>query len=161
MKQKIYPQGLDVDALTKKLEETFRAQGYDVQSFEKDGDKYVQIKKGGLRTIVGMSQALTVHMHRNGATTTISLGQARWVDKAAVEAIGFLVFLPLMIPGAVGIYEEHQLPGKIWRVIDDFASSQGMSHSEERIIEAVHCPNCGVTNSSEAKFCSACGAALK
>jgi hypothetical protein len=133
LKQKIYPQGLD---------------------------KYVQIKKGGLRTVVGMSQALTVHIHRDGGTV-VSLGQARWVDKAAVEAVGFLVFLPLMVPGAVGIYEEARLPGKIWKVIDDYAASQGAVHSEERNVQAVHCPDCGVMNSSDAKFCSACGAPLK
>ena len=78
---------MDSDGLISKLEGTFRAQGYNVQDFEKDGDKYVQIRKGGLRLVVGMSQALTVHIHKNGGTT-VSLGQARWLDKAAVETVG-------------------------------------------------------------------------
>ena len=77
MKQKVYPNDIDDDGLIAKLEETFRAQGYDVQDFAKDGDKYVQIKKGKLRAVVGLSQALTVHIHKNGGTT-VSLGQARW-----------------------------------------------------------------------------------
>ena len=150
---------MDSDGLISKLEETFRAQGYNVQDFEKDGDKYMQIRKGGLRLVVGMSQALTVHIHKNGGTT-VSLGQARWLDKAAVETVGFLVFLPLMVPGVIGIYQQHELPGKIWKVIDDYAASKGVSEVVETHLQAIHCPHCGVMNGSDASFCSACGTSL-
>jgi zinc-ribbon domain len=160
MKEKIY-KDLDAAGLVQQIEGTFRSQGYDVQDFQKDGDSYVQIKKGGLRTAVGMSQALTVQIHKDTLGTKVALGQARWVDKAAVEAVGFLLFLPLMIPGAVGIYEQHKLPGKIWQTIDAYASSLGQISTNERTVEAVHCPHCGVLNAPDTQFCSACGSALK
>lgn len=121
----------------------------------------MQIKKGGVgRTIIGIDQALTVHMMKNGGNTSVSLGQAKWADKAVVGAVEFLVFWPLMATAGYGIYEQHKLPGKIWKVIDDYASSQGTTHSNEQVLQAMHCPECGVTNGPDAKFCSACGSKL-
>ena len=65
-----------------------------------------------------------------------------------------------MVPGVIGIYEQHELPGKIWKAIDEYASTKGSSQATETHMQAIHCPHCGVMNSQDAAFCSACGAAL-
>lgn len=65
-----------------------------------------------------------------------------------------------MVPGVIGIYEQHELPGKIWKVIDDYASTNGPSNATETHLQAIHCPHCGVMNNQDAQFCSACGSPL-
>lgn len=137
--------------------------GFQVQQLGSADNRYVQIKKGGIwRTVLGLDRALTVHISNTDNVSKISLGQAKWADKAAVEAVGFLVFWPLMIPSSYGLYEQHKLPGQIWKTIDDYLSSHQMHNTlNERIVEAIHCPHCGVTNASEAQYCSACGSPLK
>jgi hypothetical protein len=161
MKERTYPNTLDTNGLADRLETTFRSEGYQVQRLGTPDNLYVQIKKAGIgRTLIGMDQALTARMMKSGGNTMISLGQARWADKAVVGTIEFLVFWPLMATAGYGIYEQHKLPGKIWQVIDSYASSQGSTHTDEKEVIPVHCPHCGVTNSADAKFCTACGAQL-
>lgn len=161
MKEKTYPSTLDTNGLANRLETTFQAEGYKTQRLGTQDNLYVQIKKGGAaRTIAGMDQALTVHMLKNGGNTAVSLGQAKWADKAVVGTVEFLIFWPLMVTAGYGIYEQHKLPGKIWNVIDSYTSSQGAMHTNEREVAPLHCPHCGVTNAPDAKFCSACGSAL-
>ncbi|PSN85061.1 hypothetical protein B9Q11_04670 [Candidatus Marsarchaeota G2 archaeon ECH_B_SAG-F08] len=161
MIQKTYPTTVDPEGLAQKLVQTFQAQGYEVQKLNSGGDIYVQIRKAGiLRTVTGLSQALTVHIQKTNEGTVVSLGQGRWADKAIVEAAGFFFFTPLMIPASWGLYEQHKLPGKILKVIDEYAASVGASHIDQKIVEVIHCPHCGVTNVAGAKFCSACGSPL-
>ena len=162
MKEKVYPGSLNVEGLASKLQDAFQSQGYQVQKLGSPENVIVQIKKGGtLRTIAGLDQALTVRMSKSGESTTVSLGQGKWIDKAVVGAVDYFVFMPLMGVAAYGLYEQHKLPGKVWQVIDDYASSQGVSHTKETTVSAVHCPQCGVTNAPDAKFCNACGAPLQ
>jgi len=157
----VYRENLDTDGLVGVLESHFRAEGYDVQHIGGGNDTAVQIRKKGLgRAVLGLQQALTVRIRKENNETRISMGQAKWADKAGVEVIGALVFWPLMIPATVGVYKQSQLPGKIQAVIQDYVSSQGKT-ATATIETMVACPECGVANSSDSQFCSACGATLK
>jgi hypothetical protein len=163
MKQQNYPQGFDQNGLVQTLETSFRNQGYDVQDLhDANNNTYVQIKKGQGKghKIVGIDRALTVRIQNNG-TTNVSVGQADWASKTAVEVIGLFVFWPLIFTGAYGLYQQERLPGRVWKVIDDFAASKNVKPtSEEKQMDEVPCPNCGVLNSSDARYCNACGDAM-
>jgi uncharacterized protein (DUF302 family) len=171
---KTYPANLPVDEVASRLESTFRSDGYEVQRIGSGNDVAIQIRKthGTIRTVFGLDQALTVRIQNSPTYTTVTLGQAKWADKAVVEAVGFLVFLPLMVPASYGIYEQHKLPGRVLKIIDDIASSRGITTPPlasspasgapgSSVVEATHCPHCGVTNASTAQYCSACGSPLK
>src|SRR5580704_8735001 len=106
MMEQVYRQDLDTRALANTLENAFRAEGYNVQELGTGDDIAVQIKKGGIgRAITGMQQAITVRMRKQSGETDVSVGQAKWADKAGVEVIGALVFWPLMVPATYGVYK--------------------------------------------------------
>jgi hypothetical protein len=159
MRQQNYPQDFDENGLAQTLETTFRNQGFEVQTLHDDNkNTYVQIKKGqGLgHKVVGMDRALTVHIQKDSGTN-VSVGQATWASKTGVEVIGLLAFFPLALTGAYGLYEQNRLPGKVWNAIDVFAASKNSKPTEEKRMDEVPCLHCGVLNSSDAKFCNACG----
>jgi hypothetical protein len=161
MIEQVYRQDLDTRKLANTLENAFKADGYNVQELGKDDDIAVQIKKGGLgRSITGMEQAITVRMRKQSGETDVSVGQAKWADKAGVEVIGALVFWPLMIPATYGVYKQASLPGRVLTIVNNFAATSG-AKAETKSSTMNGCPNCGVMNSADSQFCSACGTSLK
>jgi hypothetical protein len=55
----------------------------------------VQMKKGGdFAALVGLQSALTVLLQRSPEGVHVMIGQQRWVEKAAVGAVGF--FIPIL-----------------------------------------------------------------
>ncbi len=156
-----FPQKLDTDGLAHRLEDTFRDEGYKVQEIGSGDDIAVQIKKGTTKkALVGMDQAITVRMQRQGNQTTVSVGQAKWADKVGVEVIGAMVFWPLMIPATYGVYEQHTLPKRVVDAVNEFASATGANPSNSKESLMVDCSNCGVINSADTETCSACGRPL-
>jgi zinc-ribbon domain len=157
-----FPQSLDTGGLAKQLESTFGAEGYQVQELGGGDDIAVQIKKESTgRAIVGMQQAITVRMQKQSGITRVSVGQAKWADKAGVEVIGALVFWPLMIPATYGVYKQHTLPEKVLNVVNTYAASKGAGSSDSKTSSMIACPNCGVMNAAGSQYCSACGSSLK
>ena len=171
MNQKVYPKNLNLDAIAQRLQDVFRNEGFEVQKMGSGDDVYVQLKKGGIvRQAVAMNQALTIHMQRVGASTSVSLGQAAWMSKAAGMGLGVFVLWPLIVTSAVGIYSQEKLPGRVWKVIDDYALGQGTAVGVQvgemgtpimGIQQGIPCPHCGVTNTPESSFCNVCGTKLK
>jgi hypothetical protein len=160
--EEAFAQNLDTKGLAKEIENTFAAEGYQVQEIGSGDDIAVQIKKESTgRAIVGMQQAITVRMQKTGGMTKVSVGQAKWADKAGVEVIGAIVFWPLMIPATYGVYKQATLPQKVVDVVNSYATSKGAGNTQKVTTESmVACPNCGVMNSASAQYCSACGSQL-
>src|SRR5258708_30007737 len=89
---------LNIERLATDLEQFFRGQGYVVQHLGNNDQMMVQLKKGGeFEAIVGMQAALTVTLQRNSGGISIAVGQQKWIDKAAVGAVG-IVIAPLLPP---------------------------------------------------------------
>lgn len=163
MIEEAFPASLDTNGLAKTLEKTFGSEGYQVQELGSGDDIAVQIKKESTgRALVGMQQAITVRMQKQSGMTKVSVGQAKWADKAGVEVIGAIAFWPLMIPATYGVYKQHTLPEKVLSVVNTYATSSGASAAAEaKTTSMVACANCGVMNAADAQFCSACGSSMK
>ncbi len=162
MIEEVYSQDIDTKGLAQTIERTFSNEGYKVQEVGSGNDIAVQIKKESTgRAVLGLEQALTVRITKNDGTTKVQLGQAKWADKAGVEIIGAMVFWPLMIPATYGIYKQGTLPGKVVNVVNSYAASQGATSPQSKTSSTVACPACGVANSSDSQYCSACGGSLK
>ena len=169
--QKVYSKSLNLEAIARRIADVLGNDDFEVQKMGSGDDVYVQVRKGGLlHKVVGMDQALTVHMQKTGTSTSISQGQAEWMSKAASMGIGALVLWPFAVTSAVGIYSQNKLPGRIWKIIDDYAITQGapvgvqtgeMGTPIMGTEQGMHCPHCGATNPQESKFCNACGTKLK
>ncbi len=86
-----------------------------------DGGTLLQVsKKGGWRKIVGMSTALNVVFHQSVNNITVEIGAGRWLDKAAVGAVGaLLVFPPLAVAAGFGAWLQIKLPNKIYQYISE------------------------------------------
>jgi len=161
MIEEAFSRDLDTNGLAKKLERTFGDEGYKVQEIGGGDDIAVQIKKESTaRAVVGLQQAITVRMQKQGSQTKVSVGQAKWADKVGVEAIGAIAFWPLMIPATWGVYKQHTLPQKVIDVVNDYASSN-VPNVESKTSLTIACPKCGVSNTADSGTCSACGASLK
>jgi hypothetical protein len=171
MNQKVYPHALNLDTIAQKIQDVFGNDGFEVQKMGTSEDIYVQLRKAGIaRKLTGMDQAITVHMQRVGATTSVTLGQAAWMSKAAGMGIGIFVLAPLIVTSALGIWAQHNLPGRVWKLIDEYAISQATTVGVQvgemgtplmGLQQGVHCPHCGVTNTADSQYCNACGTKLK
>src|SRR5206468_8020779 len=53
-------------------------------------------KTGTLRDLTGLSAALTVKVTPEHGGTRVEIGMQKWFDKAAVAAVAFMVFPPLL-----------------------------------------------------------------
>src|SRR5690242_7240595 len=94
---------IDIERLATDLENVYRAQNYQVQQIGNKDQVLVQLKKGGdLEALIGMQAALSVTLQHTGGGTVAMIGHQKWIDKAAVGAVGMLVFWPLAIPAGVG-----------------------------------------------------------
>ena len=97
---------IDIQRLANELENMYRAQGYQVQQIGNDDQMMVQLKKGSdFEAIIGLQAALTVIIQRSGGGVLAMIGQQKWIDKAAVGAVGIIaapVLWPLMITAGAG-----------------------------------------------------------
>jgi hypothetical protein len=118
---------LNIERLASDLEQFYRGQGYMVQHIGNEDQMMIQLKKGGeFEAIVGMQAALTVTMQRNSGGVTVALGQQKWIDKAAVGAVGFAVpvLWPLLFTAGVGAVRQASLGNQVMTVIDGLLQQQ-------------------------------------
>src|SRR5256714_11947771 len=97
---------IDIEQLANNLENIYRAQNYQVQQVGSRDQVMVQLKKGSdFEALIGMQAALSVILQRSGGGVTAMIGQQKWMDKAAVGAVGIIaapVLWPLMITAGGG-----------------------------------------------------------
>lgn len=165
--QKIYcAPYIDINELSKKLEESFKKDKYDTQAFKAPNDgTTVQLRqKGSWRSALGMSSALTVTLTKQNENLIVDIGAAKWGEKAAVGAVGAVVFFPALITAAYGAWKQSQLPDQVFELIEQqIQLCQGASTQEIGTGNAsnITCPSCKKTLTSGSKFCPGCGAALQ
>lgn len=94
-------------------------QGFDSQQVNTETqDVLLQVKKrGGWRDFVGMSTSLNIVFHQSDDTLTVEIGAGKWIDKAAVGAVGMLILWPFVIPAGFGAWEQMKMPEKVFDYI--------------------------------------------
>src|SRR5256884_6618531 len=82
----------------------------------------VQLKKGGdLEALIGLQAALSVILQHSAGGVVAMIGQKKWIDKAAVGAVGLVaapVLWPLMITAGAGAIRQASLGNQILNVVD-------------------------------------------
>src|SRR5579884_1764259 len=113
---------IDIERLANDLEQKYRMQGYEVQSIGNKDQMMVQLKKGGdLAALVGMQAALSVIIQRLAGGTVAMIGQQKWIDKAAVGAVGLVaapVLWPLMLTAGAGAIRQASLGNQVLNEVD-------------------------------------------
>ncbi len=113
---------IDIERLAMDLENMFRLQGYEAQHAGTADQTMVQLKKGGdLVALIGLQTALTVIIQRMAGGTVTMIGQQKWMDKAAVGAVGLVfapVLWPLMLTSGAGAIRQASLGNQVLNTLD-------------------------------------------
>jgi hypothetical protein len=113
---------IDIERLAMDLENMYRMQGYEAQHAGTPDQTMVQLKKGGdLIALIGLQTALTVIIQRMAGGTVTMIGQQKWMDKAAVGAVGLVfapVLWPLMLTSGAGAIRQASLGNQVLNTLD-------------------------------------------
>jgi hypothetical protein len=160
----------------------FRIRDYEVQVLNTTGGGYlVQARQPGTwRSILGMASALSLTMNKKGDELQVEVGASKWEDKLAVGAVGAIIFHPLLITTAYGIWKQSTLPDELFQMIEKYLAGRGwlamasefqapMRANETSTYtgqvtsatQSTTCSSCGLLGGPDAKFCQQCGAEMK
>jgi hypothetical protein len=134
------------DDVAQALAENFRAHDYDVQLFNtSDKARVMQARKENLwRNLVGTAYAVTVIITPGEGQLSVRMGPHEWVDTAVSAGIGVLLMPPVLIGTIWGVWKEHSLDDRVWRIVDERTNAAAPDTSQ---------PNAGsqATSATEAK----------
>ena len=158
MDSRYYPNvEADVALLTTELRNLFDSD-YEVQTMQVSATSVVQARKSNtLRDLTGLSSALTIKITPEAGGTRAELGMQKWFDKAAVAAVGAIVFAPLLALAALGAYWQYRITEDAWKIIEDNIARKAGGYVPPL---PGRCGTCGGANIAGSDFCSSCGANL-
>src|SRR5215204_532982 len=148
----------DVPVLCAELRNLFDSD-YEVQAFQVSNTSIIQSRKSNtLRDLTGLSSALTIKVTPEPSGTRVEIGMQKWFDKAAVAAVGAVVFPPLLALAALGAYWQYRITEDAWKIIEDHIARKAGGYVPPL---PGRCGTCGAANAAGAGFCSSCGANLQ
>ena len=148
----------DIPKLSTELRNLFDSE-YEVQSFQVSNTSILQARKSStLRDLTGLSSALTIKVTPEPGGTRVEIGMQKWFDKAAVAAVGVVVFPPLLALAALGAYWQYRVTEDSWKIIEDHIARKAGGYVPPL---PGRCGTCGGANIAGSDFCSSCGANLR
>src|SRR5881227_3829639 len=159
MDSRYYPNvEADIPKLNSELRNLFDSD-YEVQTFQVSTTCIIQSRKSNtLRDLTGLSSALTIKITPEVGGTRVEIGMQKWFDKAAVAAVGAIVFAPLLALAALGAYWQYRLTEDAWKIIEDHIARKAGGYVPPL---PGRCGTCGAANNGGSTFCSSCGANLR
>ncbi len=119
---------IDIERLALDLVNAYQAQGYNAQQIGDQNQMLVQLKRGGdFEALLGMQAALSLSIQRTSGGVLAMIGKQRWIDKAAVGAIGIagIAFLwPLAVTAGVGAFRQASLANQALNMVDGLVRQQ-------------------------------------
>lgn len=159
MDNRYYP-GVEADAaqLMAELRNSFDSD-YQVQTVQVSSTSVLQARKSStLRELAGLSSALTIKITPEYGGTRAEMGMQKWLDKAAVAAVGVFIFPPLLALAALGAYWQYKVTEDAWKIIEDHIAVKAGGYVPPL---PGRCGTCGAANSAGSGFCSTCGANMQ
>ena len=120
MDSRIYPSvQADVELLMAELRVLFDSD-YEVQTMKLDTISVLQARKTGtFFDLTGLSAALTIKIMPEAGGTRVEMGMQKWLDKAAIAAVAYFIFPPLLALPAIGAYWQYKITERAWQVIEN------------------------------------------
>lgn len=119
---------IDIERLANDVANAYLAQGYQAQQLGNRDQMLVQLKKGNeFEAILGMQAAVSLTIQRTTGGVLAIIGQQRWLDKAAVGAVGlvgFPILWPLTLTAGAGALRQASLGNQVLNVVDGLARQQ-------------------------------------
>src|ERR1700752_708068 len=148
----------DIPKLSAELRDLFDSD-YEVQAFQVSSTSIIQARKSNtLRDLTGLSSALTIKITPESGAPRVEIGMQKWFDKAAVAAVGAIVFAPLLALAALGAYWQYKLTEDAWKIIEDHIARKAGGYVPPL---PGRCGTCGAANVIGSDYCSSCGANLR
>lgn len=124
MKNKFFPlPNVNPAPLVTQLERFFRANNHEVQILPLDNGQVVQAQKETtFSALTGQSSALTIKIETDGQGLHVDVGSSKWIDKAAVGVVGYILLPPLAIIPMIGMYNQYKLGEEVWRIVEAFVA---------------------------------------
>lgn len=96
------------------------------QIIEANNEIIIQGKKkpNVLNKALGLDQAVTVGISVEGDDIKVTVGGAKWIDKAVGATIGMFIFAPVLLTAGWGTYKQRQLFSEIEKEVEKFLSSR-------------------------------------
>src|SRR3982750_2419306 len=159
MDSRYYPNvEADIPKINTELRSLFDSE-YEVQTFQVSTTSIIQTRKSNtLRDLTGLSSALPIKITPESGGTRVEIGMQKWFDKAAVAAVGAIVFAPLLALAALGAYWQYKLTEDAWKIIEDHIARKAGGYVPPM---PGRCGTCGAANSAGSDFCSTCGANMR
>jgi pSer/pThr/pTyr-binding forkhead associated (FHA) protein/RNA polymerase subunit RPABC4/transcription elongation factor Spt4 len=180
---------IDIERLATDLVNAYMAQGYQAQQIGNKDNMLVQLKKGGdFEAILGMQAALSLTIQRTSGGVLAMIGQQKWLDKAAVGAVGIAalpVLWPLAVTAGVGALRQASLANQVLNIVDGLVRQQRPNvqvgpipaHLMPQVQRqwapptqtpvytppapaTLRCPSCNTLYGQGDTFCSGCGRSL-
>ena len=150
----------DVSQLLAELRRLFDAdEAFEVQTMQVSATAVLQARKSStLRDLTGLSATLTIKVTPEHGGTRVEIGMQKWFDKAAVAAVAYIMFLPLVALPALGAYWQHKLTEDAWKIIEEHIARKAGGYVPPM---PGRCGTCGSVAVSGSTFCSTCGADLR
>lgn len=120
MESRFYP-GVeaDIEMLLAELRILFDSD-FEIQTMQIAQVSVLQARKSStLLDLTGLSTALTIKVFTENGGTKVEMGMQKWLDKAAVAAVTYLLFLPLIALPIIGAYSQYKLTERSWQVIEN------------------------------------------
>jgi Cdc6-like AAA superfamily ATPase len=128
--EKKFTQPLDSTKLAGYLEKDFQLMGFALKTTGEIDDLYVEFTKvKSSNPLTGFYDPVIVRIKQDDGTTLVTIGRAKWTDKALLRKMSSGVFLPITFSLSSGLVED-KLLGMIWRSIDSYVASLGRSIEE-------------------------------
>lgn len=119
---------IDIERIANDLENMYLVQGYQAQQLGNKDQVIVQLKKGGdFEAFLGLQSALSLILQKNSSGTLAMIGQQKWIDKAAVGAVGLVaapILWPLMLTAGAGAIRQASLGNQVLNVVDRLVQQQ-------------------------------------
>jgi hypothetical protein len=121
-----YCPGADLAALSERIADRFRRDGFDVAVTQQPGGWDVRTRKSdNWRIAFGMVYDVHVRLVAapDGFQAKVDLGD--WADKVLSGALVLVGALPWLVTGSVGLYNEYQQMRDVEQIIDDYVAACG------------------------------------
>lgn len=132
MERRTYPiRDFPVMQLAEVLDDWYISIGFETQilNTQYKGILVQARKEGFLRSVVGMSTAISVTINQLESHMQIEVGGANWADKAGAAAIGVVVFWPTLVSAGFGAYEQSKMLKQTWDVVDRYIQTYARKSS--------------------------------
>ncbi|MFQ3580440.1 MAG: zinc ribbon domain-containing protein [Chloracidobacterium sp.] len=167
------PSGFNLPALANDIRHFFLMRDHRVQVVPMGEAVIVQaVRDSTLTTLLGQSSALTVRLQPIGDHLKVEIGTSKWLEKAALGVVGYVLLGPLIVLPIVGAFNQLKLVEDLWAHLD----TRLMSPFDSRLQTPVpppepsyrsdtpsqpspeqRCLSCQSPMPANAVFCSRCG----